>query len=121
MSLPDLSPARAGGLPDGPVELWILVFATDGALMGSARAARQPSWTWRNGKISLDYTPVHIVISHGGRYSTGLICAVSAANRNYRPLWPISLGEPQELRAGDDMTIIDGVVSLTPELPGPHG
>lgn len=114
-----LPEARMGNPPDGPVELWFFVFATDGSFMGAAQARQQPSWLWRDGRLCCDYSPVRITITHGGTYSTGLICAV--AGGMYRPLWPLSLGEPQELKAGDFITIIDGLISLIPELPGPHG
>ena len=52
---------------------------------------------------------------------TALICAVSDATGVYIPLWPVSLGEPQEMRAGDYITINDGIIAITPDLPGPHG
>jgi hypothetical protein len=113
--------AQIGNPPDGPAELWFLVFATDGAFMGAARIWRQPSWLWRGGKLCCDYSPVRIRIEHAGTYSTGLICVVSPGTQVYRPLWPLSLGKPQYLGKHDFMTIEDGIIALTPELPGPHG
>lgn len=114
---PVFAEARPGSPPDGPAELWFLVFATDGAFMGAAPAPVPAVWLWRNGHLCLDYSPVRITVRHGGFYGTGLICAVSG--QAYRPLWPLSLGTPQKLRAGDFITITDGVIILTPELPEP--
>lgn len=111
----------AGNLPDGPAELWFAVFADDGAFMGAAPAAGTPRWLWRDGRLCCDYSPVRITVRHPGRYQTGLICAVSLETRTYRPLWPLSLSPPGELRHGDSITIADGIIALTPELPGPHG
>lgn len=111
----------AGEMDAGPVELWVIVFADDGAFMGAARAARQPAWLWRDGRLCCDYSPVRVPVQYPGRYQTGLICAVSPKTRAYRPLWPISLGPPHKLRRGDDITITDGIIALTPDLPGPHG
>jgi hypothetical protein len=111
----------AGEMTAGPVELWVIVFTDDGAFMGAARAARQPAWLWRGGRLCCDYSPVHVLVQHPGRYQTGLICAVSPQSRTYRPLWPISLGPSHKLRRGDNITITDGIIALTPELPGPHG
>lgn len=114
-----LPEARMGNPPDGPVELWFFVFATDGSFMGAAQARQQPSWLWRDGRLCCDYSPVRVSVQYRGMYATALICAV--AGDRYRPLWPLSLGEPQELRSGDNITIANGVISLIPELPGPHG
>jgi hypothetical protein len=111
----------AGAIPDGPVELWFVVFADDGAFMGAAHADRQPAWRWRDGQLCCDYSPVRITVQHQGRYQTGLICAVSPQTRAWRPLWPLSLGPSHELKRGDTITVTDGVISLIPDLPGPHG
>ena len=82
---------RPGDPPDGPVELWVLVFADDGAYLGSARAAERPRWRWRDGRLALDYSPVRVVMRRRGVYATGLICAVDQRARVFRPLWPVSL------------------------------
>jgi hypothetical protein len=108
-------------MPDGPVQLALLVFTDDGELMGSAPVTRQPRWLWRDGRLSISYSPVRVVLNRGGAYGTALICAVSEDTGIYAPLWPLSLGPPQELKAGDRITITDGVIALTPDLPGPHG
>ena len=110
-----------GEIPDGPVELWFAVFAGDGAFMGAARATRKPAWLWRDGRLCCDYSPVVIRMQYPGCFRTGLICAVSPQARTWRPLWPVSLGPPGELGRGDYMTVTEGVISLIPELPGPHG
>ena len=108
-------------MPGGAVHLVIIVFAGDGELMGAAPVTRQPRWLWRDGQLAVSYSPVRVVLDRGGSYGTALICAVSDATGAYVPLWPVSLGEPQEMRAGDDITITDGVIAITPDLPGPHG
>jgi hypothetical protein len=108
-------------MPDGPVHLVIIVFTDDGELMGSAPVTRQPRWLWRDGRLAVSYSPVTVRTSRAGRYSTALICAVSPDTGAYVPLWPVSLGDPQEMRAGDNIHITDGVISIIPDLPGPHG
>jgi len=110
---------RPGRLPDGPVELWVAVFTGDGEFMGAAPAQTQPRWLWRDGRLSCNYTPVVVEVTHGGTYATGLICAV--AGGAWQPLWPVTLGPPHKLRPGDDITITDGIIAITPDLPGPHG
>lgn len=110
-----------GEMTDGPVELWFAVFADDGAFMGAARTVRQPSWLWRDGTLCCDYSPVRVAVRYGGTYSTGLICAISPQTRTWKPLWPVSLGPPHELKRGDDITVTDGVIAFIPELSGPHG
>jgi hypothetical protein len=117
----DTELAQVGNPPDGAVKLWFFVFATDGAFMGAAQVTRPPGWLWRDGRLCCDYSPVHVRMTHGGTYSTGLICAVSPDRQVYRPLWPLSLGKPGKLRAGDYLTVVDGIISLIPDLPGPHG
>jgi hypothetical protein len=108
-------------MPDGPVHLVIIVFAGDGEMMGSAPVTRQPRWLWRDGRLGIVYSPVRVVLHRGGAFSTALICAVSEDTGTYVPLWPVSLGPPQEMRAGDFITIADGIIAITPDLPGPHG
>jgi hypothetical protein len=110
-----------GEMTDGPAELWFAVFADDGAFMGATRTARQPSWLWRDGRLCCDYSPLRVTVRYGGRFQTGLICAISPQTRTWRPLWPVSLGPPERLRPGDFITVADGVIALIPELPGPHG
>jgi hypothetical protein len=118
---PAVSSWRQPGMPDGPVYLVIIVFTGDGELMGSAPVTRQPRWQWKDGALAISYSPVRVVLARGGTYSTALICAVSADTGVYVPLWPVSLGDPQQMRAGDDIHITDGVISIIPDLPGPHG
>lgn len=89
------------------------MFADDGHFMGAAPAPAQPSWQWRHGSLCLSYAPVRVIIQTGGWYKTGAICAVMPAARAYRPMWAVSLGEPHELRPGDDITITDGVIEIT--------
>jgi len=110
-----------GDLPDGLVVLEFVVFSGDGELMGSALVTREPRWLWRDRRLGISYTPLRVVLGRGGTYSTALICAVSPDTGTYVPLWPVSLGEPQEMRAGDSITITDGIIAITPDLPGPHG
>jgi len=119
--IPALRPA--GCPPDGPVSLLIMVFTDDGELMGSAPVTRAPRWLWRDGCLCIGYSPVRVPVIRPGRYATGLICAVAPGPEGgqFRPLWPVSLGPPQELRAGDGITITDGVIAIIPDLPGPHG
>ena len=112
---------RPGEMPPGPVELWFAVFTDDGELMGAERAARVPRWEWRDGCLSLSYSP-----GHGHRHPPRVVQHRADLRRLpgtgiFRPLWPVSLGPPQEMRAGDDIYVSDGVISIIPELPGPHG
>ncbi len=111
---------RAGEPPPGPVQLWFAVFTGDGELMGAEPVTR-PRWQWRDGCLCLGYSPVHVTVARPGRFSTGLICAVSPGTGIFRPLWPVSLGPGRDMRAGDNITVEDGVIALRPELPGPHG
>lgn len=104
-------------MPDGPVELWVAVFADDGHFMGAERTQERPAWRWRHGTLAMDYSPVRVVMRHGGRYHTGVLCAVNPAARAYRALFAVSLGEPRKLRAGDDMLISDGVIAIRPDPP----
>jgi hypothetical protein len=111
-------------MPDGEVELWIVVYADDGAFMGAAPARCQPRWTWHGGCLSRGFSSV-IAVSRRGRARTGLICALSAATRAYRPVAPVDLREPGkpdpgELKAGDVITIRDGFISFRSDLPGPR-
>lgn len=108
-------------MTDGPVSLVIIVFTGDGELMGAAAVTRPPRWLWRDGHLCLSYSPVTVTVTRACRYSTALICAVAPESGVYQPLWPVSLGPGQELRAGNSITITDGVISIIPELPGPHG
>lgn len=108
-----------GNLPEGDVELWFAVFTDDGEFMGAAPAQSRPRWLWRGGKLCCDYSPVVITMMRQGRYSTGLICAVSPVTRAWQPLLPVGLGKPGELKAGNTITIIDGIIAMTFGLPDP--
>jgi hypothetical protein len=112
---------RVGVLPEGDVEVWVAVFTDDGRFMGGSIAAERPSWLWRGGNLCCDYSPVVVEVILPGVYSTGLICAVSPAAKVYRGIWPISLGEGRRMRRGDHITIVDGIIEIKPDLPGPHG
>lgn len=115
----DLAWKQADGeLPDGPAELWMAVFSTAGEFMGAAPARRTPAWRWRNGRLCLDYSPVRIVLRTGGWYETGVLCAVVPGARAYRPLVRLPLGKPAELRAGDVITVADGVIEIGEITPG---
>jgi hypothetical protein len=111
----------AGAGQDGAAELWVAVFTADWTLMGAAPAAPRPPLVWRGGRLCLDYSPVYVTIRRRGIYRTGVICAVMRGARQYRPLWPVGLGEPKELRPGDDMTILDGIIEIDPDPPGGRG
>lgn len=112
---------QLGEPPSGPVQLWFAVFTDDGELMGAEPVTRPPRWRWRDGCLCIDYSPVRVAITRAGRFRTGLICAVSRETGIFRPLWPLSLGPGQDMRAGDNITVEDGVIAIHPELPGPHG
>ena len=102
-------------------ELWVAVFDVDGEFMGAAPATARPAWEWRAGRLSLNYAPVIVPVRFGGWYKTGVICAVIPSARAYRPMWPVSLGEPQRLRPGNTITITDGLIAIDtvdPELAG---
>jgi hypothetical protein len=109
----------AGPGQDGAAELWVAVFADDGTFMGAAPCPATPGLVWRDGRLCLVYSPVLVTMRRAGRYQTGVICAVMRGARQYRPLWPVSLGTPHELRAGDSMTILDGIIAITPDVPVP--
>ena len=112
---------RAGEPPPGPVQLWFAVFTDDGELMGAEPVTRQPRWLWRDGCLCLGYSPLTVTVTRAGRFSTGLICAVSPDTGVFRPQSPLSLGPGQDMRAGNTITVADGVIAIHPELPGPHG
>jgi hypothetical protein len=101
-------------MPAGPVDLWVVIVAEEGEVMGAAPAGRT-GWRWAGGRLCYQYGPVRVPVLFAGRYATGHICAVSEQARVYRPLWAVGLGEPQDLRAGDTLTITDGYIAVTPE------
>jgi hypothetical protein len=110
----------AGPGQDGHAELWVAVFTADWTFMGAAPCPPAPDLIWRDGRLCLVYSPVQVTIRRRGFYHTGVICAVMPGARQYQPLWPISLGTPRELRAGDTMSIVDGFIAIHPEpLPEP--
>lgn len=106
-------------LPDGPVELWVAVYAGEGLLMGAAPMTEPLAWLWRGGQLCLAYGPVRVIMRQPGTYSYGMICAVTAGEQAapFAPLWRIGLGKPQEMRPGDDVHILDGVIALIPLSP----
>jgi hypothetical protein len=104
---------------DGRAELWVAVFTADWTLMGAAPAPPRPGLLWRDGRLCIDYSPVKVRIVRGGRYATGVICAVMPGARQYQPLWSVSLGPPGDLREGDDITVLDGVIAIIPDPPAP--
>ena len=106
-------------MPDGPVELWFAVYSADGILMGAAPATAPLTWCWRDGRLCLAYGAVFVIMSRAGTYDYAMIGAVSLSPQGspFAPLWRIGLGKPQELRAGDSMSILDGVVALIPDPP----
>ncbi len=115
-------------VPDGPVELWFAVYDAGGVLLGAAPATRDPAWVWRGGRLCLAYGRVRVEMDRPGVYDYAVICAVSLlpGGSPFAPLWRIGLGEPHELRAGDDIHILDGVVAILPggvsgETGGPAG
>jgi hypothetical protein len=99
-------------MPDGPVVLGIAIFTEAGEYMGAARCDWPPEWLWRDGMLCVAYGPCQVIVRRPGRYSYGMICAV--AGRVAVPLWRIGLGEPQQMRAGDDINVLDGVVAIEP-------
>lgn len=116
-------------MPDGPVSLWFVVFSADGRIMGAARASLAPEWQWRGGRLCIGYGHVRVVMAEPGWYDSAVIVAVPQAAEvaalgvpaeatPYAPMWRIGLGEPRELRAGDDMHILDGVLAIEP-MAGP--
>ena len=109
------------GLPEGPVELWLAVASDEGAVMGAGPMTETPSWCWKDGRPAISYGPVRILIQRRGRYARGLIVAVSRESGAWAPVCPIGLsgGKRRELRAGDEMTMVDGVLALYPELHSP--
>ena len=107
------------GLPEGPVELWLIVAGDDGTVMGAGPMTQAPSWCWKDGRLAIDYSPVRIPIRQRGRYARGLIVAVSRESGTWAPFCPVGLSggrKDRELRAGDEMTMTDGVLALYPEL-----
>lgn len=108
-----------GDVPDGPVELWFAVYDAGGTLLGAAPATGPLTWCWRDGRLCLAYGHVRVVLSRPGVYDHAVICAVSVMPQGspFAPLWRIGLGEPHELRAGDDIHILDGVVAIIPGDP----
>lgn len=113
----ELMPLRRADepMPDGPVSLWIAVFDQAGGLLGAAPATGPLCWLWRNGALCLAYGRVAVTSLRAGRYDHGVICAVAEDAPAWRPMWRIGLGEPADLRAGDVVHVLDGVVAITPE------
>jgi hypothetical protein len=107
--------ATSGPGQDGRAELWFAVFTADWTFMGAAPAPG-PVLVWKDGHLCLSYSPLVVVIRVPGWYKTGVICAVMPGARQYRPLWPVSLGEPRELRAGDTITVTEGLIKIHPDL-----
>ena len=113
-----------GRIPDGPVTLWYAVTDAGGMVMGTAPMPPMMPWRWQDGRLCLAYSGLRVVITRPGWYAYGLICAVSDGEQAtpFIPLWRVSLGKPQELRAGDDIYILDGVIAISPDddaRPGP--
>ena len=102
-----------GQLPAGPVTLWMTVFSDDQRLLGAAPMRATPSWCWKDGRLCADYGTVQIRVIADGCYQDGVIVAV--AERQYVPVFRISLGEPQLVRKGWDLTVQDGIIAFTPE------
>lgn len=107
-------------LPDGPVILGIAVLTEDGEVMGAARCRHPPAWLWRASRLCIGYGETVITIARGGTYAAGLIVAMPAAWTGpgpvpLAPMWRISLGRPAELRAGNSMHVLDGVVAIIPD------
>jgi hypothetical protein len=102
---------------DGPVRLWFAVTDADGRIMGAAPMPVPMPWLWRGGQLCLAYTGLRIVMTRPGRYSDGLICAVTEGEQAapFVPMWQVSLGKPEDMRAGDDVWIGDGVIVIIPE------
>jgi hypothetical protein len=114
-----LEPVLGGELPDGPCSLGIAVFTADGTPLGAARCPFPPVWLWRGGRLCIAYGATRVVLRRRGVYAFGVICAIPATAEGtvvpVAPMWRISLGEPHELRAGDNISILDGVVAITPD------
>lgn len=123
-----LDPVVGAPLPDGPVTLVIAVFTAGRDMMGAAACPAQPRWLWRAGRLCVAYGRTRVVMRRGGVYAYGVICAIPEAGPApaagvvrlpLAPLWRISLGEGCELRPGDNMTIMDGVVEIIPDAAPP--
>jgi hypothetical protein len=111
-----------GRIPDGPVTLWFAVTDAAGAIMGAARMPVPMPWRWQHGRLCAAYSGLRVIMTRPGWYAYGVICAVSGAEQvtPFMPLWRVSLGKPQELRAGDDLTVAEGVIAIIPDpaVPG---
>lgn len=121
----ELVPVVGAPMPEGPVVLGIAVFTAGGELMGAARCPAPPAWLWRDGRLCVAYGEVRVVMRRRGWYAYGVICAMPAVITGAAPaggvvqlplvpLWRIGLGESHELRAGDDMHVLDGLVAIVP-------
>jgi hypothetical protein len=99
--------------------MWLAVASDEGTVMGAGPMTQAPAWCWKDGRPAIGYGPVRIRIQRRGRYARGLIVAVSRESGAWAPVCPIDLsgGKHRELRAGDEMTMADGVLALYPELP----
>jgi hypothetical protein len=105
----------SGQLPEGPVTLWMTVFSDDQRFLGAAPMTANVAWAWKDGRLCASYGTVQVIVTEDGRYETGVIVAVSG--RQYVPVFRISLGEPQEVRAGWDICVYDGLIAIIPD-PG---
>jgi hypothetical protein len=109
----------AHSLPEGPVELWIVIFGADGTVMGAGPVTEAPTWCWRDGALSIGYGPVHVLIQQRGHFARGLIVAVSLESRTWMPFQGMDLAftdRNRELWPGHYMTVMDGVITLRTEL-----
>jgi hypothetical protein len=110
---------RGREMPDGPVSLWIVVFGEDDTLMGASPATGPLTWLWRDGRLCLAYGAITVRVVRPGWYACGVIGAVSEGEQvaPLYPMWQIGLGKPQQMRVGDHIHILDGVVAITPDEP----
>jgi hypothetical protein len=112
-----------GRIPDGPVTLWYDVTEADGTVMGTAPMPATMPWRWRGGRLCLVYSGLRVVIARPGWYVYGVIYAVPGSEQAAPsiPLWQVSLGKSQQLRAGDDIHILDGMIAITPDYAARPG
>lgn len=109
----DLTWAATAQMPPGPVQLWMVVLSDDHRILGAAPMTAAPSWVWGAGRLGADYGTVRVLVIADGRYQDAMIVAV--AGRQYRPVFRLSIGEPQKVRKGWDITVTDGRIEFVPE------
>lgn len=102
------------GVPDGPVELWMVLVDADELPMALGRIdMTRSSWIARGGRVMLAYPPTRCDVVRAASVSHGLIAAVSLDWKAWQRLVDVPITDPpQHQRPGDFVTLLDGTIAV---------